>query len=148
MGVSFATALLCMDGRILDEVRDFCRRQLGDFAIDEVTEPGIVRILAGKPPIFPDQPLELVPWIRRKSVVSVDKHGSRHAVVVGHMHCAGNIVPDSDHYEDIHAAVEVVQSWHLFDVVVGLWAYESASGKWALRPIVGELPDMRLARVG
>ncbi len=142
-----ATALLCMDYRILEAVRTFCLEHFEVLA-DEVTEPGIVRILAGKPPMFPNQPLNLGPWIQQKAKVSVQKHASTHAIVVGHMHCAGNTVPDHEHHEDIRVAVKAVRSWGLFEAVVGLWAYEVVGGKWALSLVTEGLPEMRMARAG
>lgn len=117
-----------MDGRCQDAVKDYFVRVHGVRWVDTITEPGLDGILSGKR-ILLEQPEHLLPWLRRKAEISAKGHGSEHAVVVGHVLCAGNNVPDAEHIRDIQAAVETVRSWALFKTVFGLIAFHE-NGEW------------------
>lgn len=43
----FGTALNCMDGRTQDAVKQFLQERYGVEYVDQITEPGIVRVIAG-----------------------------------------------------------------------------------------------------
>ncbi len=84
-----------------------------------ITEPGPERLLAeGKEQITIDS-------IRRKLEISVTRHNSSLAAIVGHHGCAGNPADKETQLEQILIAVKTVESWNLQVEVVGLWAYDS-----------------------
>ena len=115
---TFATAFNCIDGRCQDSVTVWAREHFGVYFVDSITEPGMDKLLAeGKN-------LSLIDWVRAKGEISTEKHNSRKAVVVGHLECAGNPVVRDEHIVHIQTAVKQVESWRLFDDVVGLLVNE------------------------
>ena len=96
----------------------WAREHFGVYFVDSITEPGMDKLLAeGKN-------LSLIDWVRAKGEISTEKHNSRKAVVVGHLECAGNPVVRDEHIVHIQTAVKQVESWRLFDDVVGLLVNE------------------------
>ena len=95
---TFATAFNCMDGRCQDAVARYMRGKHSVTWVDKINEPGLDGILAGKT-VHATQPHGIIEWLRFKAEVSAKGHGSRHAVVVGHVKCAGNNVSDDEHLE-------------------------------------------------
>lgn len=110
----FATAINCMDGRVQLPVIQWVTETHGVHFVDMVTEPGADGALARR---CMDRTLAIQERVR----LSVQAHGSRLVVVVGHHDCAGNPVSDEEHLEHIRQAVAVVRSWALPAKVIGLW---------------------------
>lgn len=110
-----------MDGRCQDSVAAYAKRAWGVSAIDTITGAGMDALLNDKT-VHSSQPS--LEWLKFEAGVSAQGHGSKHAAVVGHTHCAGN--PDSNE-QYIQEAVRVVRNWNLFESVTGLMVKENAN---------------------
>lgn len=115
----FGTALLCMDGRIQTETREWMLSHFDLRFVDKITEPGMDGFLAEKSK-------EHLEHIREMLLISIKQHGSRFIAVVGHVNsCIGNPVPADVHRKQIRRGMELVRSWLPWDLyhdikIVGL----------------------------
>lgn len=111
---TFATVLTCMDGRVHAPVNEWVKKKFGVDFVDTITEPGADVLLT-----------ESLIWqsnkIKSRVQVSVERHGSRNMVVVGHHDCAGNPVSPEKHKELIKRSVAEVATWNFPIRVVGVW---------------------------
>lgn len=124
MNHTFATAINCIDGRVLAPVESWMRENLNVDYVDQVTEPGPDRILT-------EAPAEVLAGIRDKVSISVEKHASEVIAVVGHYDCAGNPVSEAEHREQIRRSVDVIAEWDLPVRIIGLWV----NRKWEVEKI-------------
>lgn len=108
----FATAINCMDGRTQLPVNEWVKKEYGVDYVDTITEPGPIRILADN---------KDVGSIKRRVLISVNKHGSKNVAIVGHHDCAGNPVDKATQLSHLENSVMTVRSWGLGVNVVGLW---------------------------
>ncbi|MDX9856207.1 MAG: hypothetical protein RBT76_00280 [candidate division Zixibacteria bacterium] len=115
---TFATAITCMDGRVIEPVQLWAKEHFGVDFVDFITEPGVDLMLTEKL-IWQDDK------IKGRLKTSIDRHGSRQAVIVGHYDCPSNAVSDDSHRSMIRKSVETILSWKLGIRVVGLWINES-----------------------
>lgn len=113
----FATAVNCMDGRTQLPVIEWMKEKFGVDYVDSVTEPGPDGIIARGEP-------QLIDSIKTRVLISVEKHGSKAIVIVGHHDCAGNPGDKEMHLDHVRKAVEEVQSWHLKADIYGVWVGE------------------------
>ncbi|MGA1821267.1 MAG: carbonic anhydrase [Thermoplasmatota archaeon] len=111
---TFATVINCMDGRTQLPVINWALNEYGVDYVDSVTEPGPDGILA-------NGPKELIDSIKKRVLISVEKHGSKNVAVVSHDLCAGNPVPREQHLKELRRSVELIRSWDLGVNVNGLW---------------------------
>lgn len=111
----FATAINCMDGRTQLPVNDWMKKEYHVDYVDTITEPGPIRILADN---------RDVESIKKRVLISVNKHGSKNVAIVGHHDCAGNPVDKATQLSHIEGAVKTVRSWGLGVNIVGLWVDE------------------------
>lgn len=102
-----------MDGRCQASVGAWCREHFGILYPDTVTVAGCDGILCSND----------AEWDRAIAMakISIEKHGARQAVIVGHSGCAGFPVSDEEHREAIRSALAKIASTGLFDTVVGLY---------------------------
>lgn len=102
---TFFTSIGCMDGRALRPVRKFGKNKFGVWYVDTITEAGLVGQIAdgGNP--------ALIEAIKKKLLISIEKHHSKGVIVHGHQDCAGNPVPDKKHKEDILKTAEIIRSF-------------------------------------
>lgn len=113
-GKIFATAINCIDGRVQMPVIEWLKRQYRVDYIDMITEPGPERLLAeGK-----DQ--TAIESIQKKVEISVTRHNSELAAIVGHHDCAGNPADKKTQLEQILTAIKTVESWNFEVEVIGL----------------------------
>lgn len=110
---TFCTVFTCMDGRGHPPMQKWCQTVLGVDFMDLVTAPGCARALVREEYEF-QRALSL-------ARISVNKHGSKCAVVAGHTDCAGNPVPDGEHREHVRAAVRRIVGSRLFNKVIGVF---------------------------
>ena len=110
---SFSTVFDCMDGRCQQSVGEWCKKNFGTDYADTIT-------IAGLDGVLPQNAAERE-RAKTMAVISTEKHGARHAVVVGHSNCAGFPVSETEHMEAIKKSVDIVKGWGLFDSVVGLF---------------------------
>lgn len=122
----FATAINCMDGRVQIPVIDWLKTQYGVDYVDMITEPGPERLLAeGK-----DR--RGIESIRKRLEISVARHNSRLAAIVGHHDCAGNPTDKETQLEQLYSAGKTVASWNFGVRVVGLWVDE----RWEVQEVL------------
>ena len=123
--IAFATAISCIDGRVLQPVAEFLKKKYKVDYVDAITEPGPDGILAA------NQDKAAIESIKRRVGISVGRHGSKHIAVVGHHDCAGNPVDKETHLAHIRAAIKVVKSWSINAEVIGLWVDD----KWKVSEV-------------
>lgn len=116
----FATAINCMDGRAQLPVIESLKKKLGVDYVDMITEAGPVKALAE------NSDKGFLDSVRKRVLVSVGKHHSRHVAVVGHHDCAGNPLGEAEQRRQIALSLAVVRSWGLDAEILGLWV----GGNW------------------
>jgi carbonic anhydrase len=95
----FASAITCIDGRVIAPLLDWTLDRFDVDAVDVVTEPGVDASL-------PD----LVDDLTRRLAPSIDKHGSHQVVLAGHEDCAGNPVSETRHREHLARSAEALST--------------------------------------
>ena len=105
IGETFFTSVGCMDGRVQEPIAKFGQRKFGVLYADVITEAGLVGLLGAK-----KIKKSLLNSLRKKILISLEKHHSKGIVVYGHQECAGNAVDDEKHKEDIRKSVEIIKS--------------------------------------
>lgn len=103
VGETFFTSVGCMDGRVQEPVLVFGQGKFGVKYADTITEAGLVGLLA-KDNVDP----ALLDAIKKKILISIEKHHSKGIIVHGHQECAGNPVEDDMHKKDVLKAVETI----------------------------------------
>ena len=102
-GETFFTSIGCMDGRVQEPVLAFGQEKFGVKYADTITEAGLVGVLA-KENVDPS----LLEAIKKKILISIEKHHSKGIVVHGHQGCAGNPVEDEQHKKDVLKAANTI----------------------------------------
>ncbi len=111
---TFGTVINCMDGRTQLPLNDWMRVTFGVDHVDTITEPGPNGILAkGEGP--------LVDSINNRVDISVNGHGSRIIVLVGHYNCAGNPGPREMQDEHVMKGIDIIKSWNFPARILGVW---------------------------
>jgi hypothetical protein len=90
---TFASAITCIDGRVVKPLLDWSLDRFDVDAIDIVTEPGVDGSLP-----------QLVDDLCRRLGPSISAHGSHQVVLAGHEDCAGNPVSDETHRQHLAVA--------------------------------------------
>lgn len=98
----FFTSIGCMDGRALRPVRKFGKKKFGVWYVDTITEAGLVGQFAKE-----NDP-QLLESVKKKLLISLEKHYSKGVIVHGHEDCTGNPVSDDQHKEDILKSAEII----------------------------------------
>ncbi len=104
---SFFTTVGCMDGRVQEPIAKFGREKFDAQFPDTITEAGLVGLLASNDTGSSRLILESV---KKKILISLEKHHSRGIIVHGHQDCAGNLVSDDVHKKQIKKAAEFISS--------------------------------------
>lgn len=99
---TFFTSVGCMDGRVQDPIAKYGREKFGVLFADTITEAGLVGLLANNPSS------ELLESIKKKVLISAEKHHSKGIVVHGHQECAGNPVEDEIHKQNVLKASQLI----------------------------------------
>lgn len=119
-----------MDGRSLLPVRKYGKAKFGVLFMDTVTEAGLAGLISVE-----DKP-KLLEAVRKKILISLEKHNSKGIIVHGHQECAGDPVDDSAQKEHIRKAVRIVKSLVGKEVpVVAVFAYRDADNLWQVDEI-------------
>jgi len=96
VGETFFTSIGCMDGRVQEPILAFGQQKFGVRYADTITEAGLVGLLVKN-----NVDKTLLDSLRKKILVSIEKHRSEGIIVHGHQECAGNPVKDKQHIEDV-----------------------------------------------
>ncbi len=99
-----------------------------DF-VDLVTEAGADGALATLPESENKRPF-LANLKYKTFDVSVEGHGSRLIVVVGHEECAGHTVDNAQHKKDLKKAVSEIKKWAGPAKVIGLFLHKKDHFNW------------------
>ena len=124
--ITFATAINCMDGRVQIPVIEYIKQNYRVDYVDMITEPGANKILADN-----DDKAALTS-IKKRVLISLDRHKSRLIFIVGHHDCAANPADKETQLTQIISAVNTVKFWILDAKVRGLWVDE----KWIACDVV------------
>ena len=117
----FATAINCIDGRILLKVWTYVTaKYLVDY-VDMITEPGPVKILTE------GVNKQVINNIKERVDISINNHNSNHIVIVGHFACSGNPAPKEVQIEHIKQSIDIVSRWWPHVRVTGMWINENLS---------------------
>jgi hypothetical protein len=103
LGETFFTSVGCMDGRVQAPVEDYGQKRYSVLYPDTITEAGLVGLLADNPSS------ELLESIKKKVLISVEKHHSKGIIVHGHQHCAGNPIEDELHKKQTLESAEIIR---------------------------------------
>lgn len=116
----FACAINCMDGRVQDAVKNYMQKNYNADWVDQITEPGPIKILAE------NTEKQIIENIKKRVDISVNHHGSKIVAIVGHEDCAGNPVSKEEQILQLKKSEEVVKSFG-FDTEITLLYVE---GDW------------------
>jgi len=105
LGETFFTSVGCMDGRVQAPIEEYGQKRYRVLFPDTITEAGLVGLLANNPSA------ELLDAIKKKVLISVEKHHSKGIIVHGHQACAGNPIEDAPHKEETKKAAEIIKSF-------------------------------------
>lgn len=112
LGETFFTSVGCMDGRVQTPVSQYGWNKYSAIYPDTITEAGIVGLLANNPS------KDFLDSVKKKVLISVEKHHSKGIVVHGHQNCAGNPIDDNIHKDQTKKAAEVIRSFVPSDIEV------------------------------
>ena len=102
---AFFTSVGCIDGRSQEPVIDFGRKKFGAIYPDTITEAGLVGLLAKN-----NIDRALLDSIKKKILISLEKHHSKGIIVHGHQECAASDAVSSEkHKENIRKSVKAIQ---------------------------------------
>jgi hypothetical protein len=112
-----------MDGRVQDPIAKYEREKFNALFPDTITEAGLVGLLANNPSH------EFLESIKKKVLISSEKHHSQGIVVYGHQECAASdAVDDITHRKDVGKSVALIKQLISSRVpVVGVFVKRSAS---------------------
>ena len=75
--------------------------------------------------------IDKIKQLKYKVLISINAHGSKLVVISGHYDCAANIATKELHMTQIQKSINVVKSWKLPIMVIGIWIND----KWEIEEI-------------
>jgi len=115
MKYKFATAINCIDGRVQKTIMEYAVRRFGVDYVDVITEPGPDKVLSE------NKYIDIVESVKRRTLVSIERHESKVVLIAGHHDCAANPVEGKVHCRQIKEAVDMIKEWNLEVDVYGAW---------------------------
>jgi hypothetical protein len=115
MKENFATAINCIDGRVQEPVTEFITSEFRVDYVDMITEPGPDKILSE------NKAFDIIESIKKRVLISVEKHKSKIVVIAGHYDCAANPAQDKEHLRQIRESVKNIKEWNLEVDIYGVW---------------------------
>lgn len=103
-GETFFTTIGCMDGRVQEPILKMGQKNFGAKFADTITEAGLVGDLSKQ-----NVDDNLIKSLKKKIMISLQKHHSKGIIVHGHQECAGNVVSDQRHKKDVRKSVDMVK---------------------------------------
>ena len=103
-----------MDGRVQEPVMNWLKSSYDLQYVDAITEPGPTKLITSCDPTVVDA-------IKAKVLISVERHGSRLVALAAHDDCAGNPIPREASIRQVLEGLEIIRSWNLPVMIVGLW---------------------------
>jgi hypothetical protein len=114
----FGTAINCMDGRVQEPIINWMKVRYGVDYVDMITEPGPIKYISEHDPAMLES-------IRKRVMISVEKHHSIVLAVAGHHDCAGDPVSASEQAEQIKQSLNVLRTWNLGVKLIGLYVSDT-----------------------
>lgn len=111
----YATAVICVDGRIQEPVQQFLKDNYRVDFVDVITEPGPAKILAEHSDIYK------MKSIRQRLEMSVKHSGSKLILMGGHYDCSSNPVDHATHIAQILNASALLKEWYPDAEIVSAW---------------------------
>ena len=102
---TFFTSVGCMDGRVQKPILKLGQKKFGAKFADTITEAGLVGVLSKR-----NVDNNLIKSLKKKILISLEKHRSKGIIIHGHQECAGNPVDDKKHKDDVRKSVDMVKS--------------------------------------
>lgn len=130
---TFFTSIGCMDGRVQDPIEHFGQNHFHAKYPDTITEAGLVGLLSKKS-ISKDNK-ELLELIKKKILISLEKHHSKGIIVHGHQECAGNPVEDAKHKKDVLKAAGAIRSFVPKEIEVLPMFVKRAENNWIIEKL-------------
>ena len=130
---TFFTTVGCMDGRAQGIVAGFGRKKFGAIYPDTITEAGLVGVLSKQ-----NVDNNLIKSLKKKILISLEKHRSKGIIIHGHQECAGNPVEDKAHRDDIRKSIQLIKSLIKSSIpVVGVFVKRSQrdTGIWEVEEL-------------
>lgn len=118
MKLKFATAINCIDGRFQKPLIEFAIKTFGADYVDLITEPGCDKVLSE------NKYLDIIESIKRRVLISIEKHNSKIIIIAGHHGCAANPINEGQHCRQIKEAVNALKKWELEADIYGVWINE------------------------
>ena len=116
---TFATVINCMDGRTQLPANAYLKNKFNVDYIDTITEPGPDKILAE------NTDAQIITNIKKRVLISTQKHGSKIIAIVAHTDCAGNPVEKEKHLAHLKKALNTLALWHIDAQLISLWIDEN-----------------------
>lgn len=110
----FATVINCMDGRTQLPANEWVKKEFNVDYVDTITEAGPDGILSKPGHTMVDN-------IKKRVLISTNKHFSKTVCIIAHHDCAGHPVSEEKHLSDLKKSMDTIKSWNLSVQVVGLW---------------------------
>lgn len=129
-GETFFTSVGCMDGRVQAPIEEYGQKRYSAKFPDTITEAGIVGLL-GQDNIDPS----LLESVKKKVLISVEKHHSKGIIVHGHEECAGNPVENEKHKKETIKAAEKIKSFVPSDLEVKAVFAERENDSWIVKEL-------------
>ena len=126
---TFACAVNCMDGRVQEPVNKYLKGKLGVDYVDEITEPGPIKLLA-------ENTDPRVENIKTRCDISLGKHHAAALAIVGHFDCAGNPECKEIQLEQIGNSIKTLRSWYPDIPIYGLWVDDA----WLVTEVAADIP--------
>lgn len=127
----FVTVINCMDGRTQLPAIEYLKKKYNADYVDTITEPGPIKFLAE------NIDSQIIESIKKRVMISIEKHGSRVIGLVGHFDCAGNPVNKDMQLGQLSFAARLIESWNLGIEVVKLWIDEN----WQVHEVNDDRPS-------
>jgi hypothetical protein len=121
---TFATAINCMDGRVILPVTEWMKNQFKVDYVDMITEAGPDKTLSQGAPAQ-------IQSIKERVLISVEKHNSKVIAIIGHHDCAGNPVSKDKHIQQLKDCCDILMSWDLNAQIIGVWLNE----QWGIETV-------------
>lgn len=129
-GETFFTSIGCMDGRSECAVAKWGRKKFGVRFADAITEAGLVGLLAKD-----NISQYLLDSLKKKVLISIEKHHSKDVVVSGHEDCAGNPVDDIMHKKDVLKAARIIKELIRKDIQTIPVFVERENNTWIVKEL-------------
>jgi len=119
IGGTFAACINCIDGRVQKCVTDYIISKFKVDHVDMITEPGPDKVLSEH-----NDPI-VIGSIKKKLIISAEKHASKVVAIAGHHDCAANPVDKDVHFRQIRESIKNISDWDVGIDVCGLWVDEN-----------------------